>query len=206
MNLALPAACAAALCVFGGAAHAASYNTPITFSQSGTVSATLEVSDGGFDHLLEVLDGISAITVMALTVPGGSPDVLGLPPTPVGGTVAVGAYTAGSELSLRLTNVGSTRFGDIGVIDSYVYTGSSSGLNPQPSMYYTRVEELSPTSVRVTFEDVFPANPASPTVDADFGAGDVTLTFNLSPVPEPQTWALASLGLLAVAWGTRRRA
>jgi hypothetical protein len=48
----------------------AGLNDPISFSQTGTVTLTLDESSGGFDHILELANttGPVGVPLMALTV------------------------------------------------------------------------------------------------------------------------------------------
>jgi hypothetical protein len=185
------------------------FNEPIIFWDPGMVTLTLESSSGGFDHVLELADTVGAIGVaplLALTdlVSGpASAAVLGWLPAGIGSTVNLGSAVVGQEIVFRLTNIGSVRLGDVGALDSQVFTGSASVLNPVPGGYYTSVEWISPTQVRVQMEDLFPVDPASGPAALD--APDVQFLLTLSPVPEPGSWALMLGGLAAVAGLARRR-
>lgn len=183
----------------------AAFNAPIAFGQSGTVTLTVDYSEGGFDHLLELSDplGMSGTLLMALTATSDpSPDVLGLTPAALGDSVGLGSFAAGDEIVLRVRNVESARLGTPGNLGPVVYTGSASALNPDPFGWYSFVEALSPTQLRVRIEDLFPIDPYSATSLDDY---DLQFTLTLQPVPEPGTLALWLAGLGAAGFVARRR-
>lgn len=183
----------------------AAFNAPIAFGQSGTVTLTVDYSEGGFDHLLELSDplGMSGTLLMALTATSDpSPDVLGLTPAALGDSVGLGSFAAGDEIVLRVRNVESARLGTPGNLGPVVYTGSASALNPDPFGWYSFVEALSPTQLRVRIEDLFPIAPFSATSLDDY---DLQFTLTLQPVPEPGTLALWLAGLGAAGFVARRR-
>ncbi|CAD5373222.1 exported hypothetical protein [Rubrivivax sp. A210] len=209
-TLALAAAVAlAAAAPAQAAGPGLAFNEPIVFWDPGLVTLTLESSSGGFDHVLELADAtgpVGPVPLLALTdLVGGQPSasVLGWLPAAVGATVALGNAVIGQEIVLRLTNIGSARFGDVGVVDSQVFTGSASILNPVPGSYYTSVEWISPTQVRVQMEDLFPVDPG--TNPAALDTPDLQFVLTLSPVPEPRSWALMLGGLAALGSLARRR-
>ncbi len=185
----------------------AGFNDVISFSQAGQVSITLDAVSGSYNHVLELAGTqgpIGASPLFYLST-NGIP-VLGQSPATIGSTASLGTYTPGSELTFRVTNVEASPRNQ--AIREQVFTGSSNGLNAQPAYYNSLVEYLSPTSIRVTVEDLFPVDPASLPTDADFkGGADVSFTLNLSPVPEADSslMALAGLGVLSGAVSRRRR-
>lgn len=190
----------------------AGFNEPIVFAQSGQLSITLDATSGGLDHVLELASTTGAIGASPIFyLSGYIPQVLGQPVSPIGTTVSLGNVTAGSELIFRLSNIQSERLNGPGTentIDSQLFSGSASGLNPNTGDYYTLVEQLSPNSIRVTWEDLGFPNTTSPTTEADFkGGADLTITLTVTPVPEAGSslMALAGLGVLGVAWVRRRR-
>lgn len=184
------------------------FNAPIVFTLPGSVTLQLEMSEGGFDHLLELASAPGAVgadpllVLTALSDP--SPSVLGHTPAAAGATASLGSVAAGDEIVLRLSNVGSARFGTPGVVEDQTFSGSASALNPDPTGYYTIVEWLSPTQVRVEWEDLFPVYA----VDApgSLGGADLRFTLTLTPVPEPGPQALLLAGLGIVGWLTLRHA
>ena len=206
-------ALALAMVLGAGAARATApgpaFNQPIVFAGPGWVTLTLEDSRGGFDHILELAAAPGAIgsaPLLALTdLAGGPPSVSvrGFTPAAQGASVSLGNVDAGQDFIFRLSNIGSARLGTPGGLDSQVFTGRSSILNPQPTQYYSLVEWIGPTQVRVQMEDVFPENPAlGPT---SLGAPDLQFLLTLSPISEPRSWALLLAGLVAVGALARRR-
>jgi hypothetical protein len=188
----------------------AGLNDPISFSQAGTVTLTLNQSTGGFDHILELAAATGPVgtPVMALTDSfAPSADVLGYTPANLTDAVTLGDFAAGEEIVFRLTNVGSSRLGDPGVVDSQVFSGSASVNNPAPTDYYTYVNFVDPTTIYVFFEDVFPTSSNDPDpVTTFFDRGsDVAFTLSLV-VPEPATLALLASGLTLVMCRVSRAA
>lgn len=185
----------------------AAFNAPIAFAQAGSVTLTVDFSEGGFDHLLELsdVDGLSGSFLMALTASSDpSAEVLGLTPAALGDSVALGEVEAGQEIVLRVRNIGSFRLGTPGELGPEVYTGTASAFNPTPTGWYSFVEALSPTTLRVRIEDLFPTDPGSgATVLEDY---DLQFTLTLQPVPEPGTLALWLAGLGMAGFMARRRA
>lgn len=188
----------------------AGVSDPISFGQAGTVSLTLNQSGGGFDHILELANSLGPIgtPIIALTDVGApSADVLGYPPAALNDTVPVGSFAANEELVLRLTNVESVRLGTPGTVSSQIFSGSASNLNPTPSDFYTYVEFVDATTIRVYWEDVFPlpANDPDPASYFLNGGGDVAFTLSLNPVPEPGTVMMLMIGWAFCGAGRRNR-
>lgn len=187
----------------------AEFNDPISFSQAGRVNLWLVHSVGGFDHILELADSNGPIgtPVMVLTdVFNPSTDVLGYTPAALFETVTLGRFAAGEEIVFRLSNIESTRFGDVvGELDSQIFSGSSNALNPNPLAYYTYVQENSPTEIVVGFEDLFGIDPNAIDPRGQFiFQHDVSFVLTLV-VPEPSSLGLALFGTV-VAGISRRRA
>jgi hypothetical protein len=185
----------------------AGFNDPIAFDQAGSVTLTLDYSEGGFDHILDLSDILGPIgspPLMALTALGEpSPDVLGYTPATAGEMRSLGSYGAGQEIVLRITNVESFRLGEPGNLGDQVFTGSASGLNPEPMQWYSFVEAISPTEIRVRIEDLFPTDPGSGATSLD--GYDLQFTLTLQPVPEPGVASLLLAGLAATTFVARRR-
>lgn len=184
----------------------AGFNDPITFAQAGSVTLTLDHAEGGFDHLLELAaePGPPGLPLMALTaISDPSPDVLGFPPAALGASVALGPFGAGQEVVLRITNVESFRLGEPGTLAGQIFTGSASAFNPDPGLWYSFVEAVSPTERRVRIEDLFGVDPGSGASGLD--AYDLQFTLTLQAVPEPGTAALWLAGLASAGFVVRRR-
>lgn len=185
----------------------AAFNAPIVFGQAGSVTLTVDHSEGGFDHLLALSDpaGETESFLLALTAfSDPSPDVLGLTPAAPGESVALGSFAAGQEIVLKVRNVESLRLGTPGNLGDAVFTGSASGLNPDPAGWYSFVEALSPTTLRVRIEDLFALDPGSGATTLD--DYDLQFTLTLQPVPEPGTLAMWLAGLGMAGFVARRRA
>lgn len=181
---------------------------PISFAEAGTVTLTLDESTGGFDHILELSNSLGPIgtPLMALTDAGApSANVLGYAPATIGGTAPVGIFAAGEEIVFRLTNVESERLGTPGAIATQVFSGTASNLNQTPGDFYTYVDFVNPTTIKVYFEDAFGISPndADPVNTFLTGGYDAAFTLTLGPVPEPSSIALASVAVVALLW--RRR-
>lgn len=201
--------CAFALgCALSINSALAGLNDPISFSQAGAVSVTLDESSGGYDHILELSNtsgpvGLPLLTLTDIGAP--SSDVLGFTPATIGQTVAVGNFTAGQEIGFRLTNVESARLGTPGVINSQVFSGTANILNPSPANYYTYIDVIDATTIKVYFEDIFGIDPATPDpVNAFLGNGyDAVFTLRLTEVPEPSSLALLATVIAMVGWRIR---
>lgn len=192
--------------------QAATFDTPITFSQAGTVTLTLDQSIGGYDHLLYLGPPQSFITfpndpppIMALTETGNpSPAVLGFTPANIGDTVSLGSFSANEELIFLLVNVGSERFGTPGEVPgigevSAIWSGSASPGNLGSP--FTLIEEVDPFTRIVHFEDLFPTSDQTAFLDGH----DVRFTLTLTPVPLPAAAWLFGSGIAGLAAWARRR-
>lgn len=181
----------------------AGFVDPISFSQPGAVTLTLDESGGGFDHILELASVLGPVgTPLIALTDGGAPsaNVLGYAPATIGDSVPVGDFAAGQEIIFRLTNVESARLGTPGTVATQVFSGAASSLNQTPSDFYTYVDFVNPTTIKVYFEDAFAvaANDPDP-VNTFFTSGyDVAFTLTLAPVPEPNSLALGSVALVAL--------
>jgi hypothetical protein len=210
----------------------------VTFGQTGKVEIILTSNAGGFDHILEtVLVGGNAPFWAYVPLSDGawmvgtendSPLNLvgdtGAPRSPTPMNVVWGyfdAVQAGQEISLRLTNVNTSRIGGtaddaLGTIDSQIFSGSGAvnntafsggsvlgntpgapdANNPLP-MGYTYVTFVSATQIDIGFTDL------------DAGRSDpfqnMTVTLLLTPVPEPAPAALLLAGLAVLAAARRSR-
>lgn len=195
-----------ALALLAGAPSArAALDEPLVFDQAGWVTLTLDVSSGGFDHLLDLvpMPGTADHPLMVLTDSADpSADVLGWVPAMVGDSVLLGPVAAGQEIVLRITNVESARLGTPGTIGGQVFTGSAAGFNADPSLAYSFVETLSPTQKVVRIEDLFGVDPGTGTLD-DW---DLQFTLTLAPVPEPGVGLMMLAGLACMVFARRRRA
>lgn len=183
------------------------FNAPIAFALPGSVTLTLEMSEGGFDHVLELASGpgpLAADPLLVLTATSDpSASVLGWTPAALGDSVNLGSWAAGAEVMLRLSNVESHRLGTPGTLAGQTFSGSNSGSNPQPAGFYTVVEWLSPTQLRVEWEDAFPVFAAD--VPTSLDGPDLRFMLTLSPVPEPSPQVLLLAGLGTLVWLARRR-
>ncbi len=114
--------------------------------------------------------------------------------SPVGSTVDLGSFTAGTELIFRLevTNTGFNYF-----------TGPASRNPDQHEHARVQSDYLEPGRTLVSFEDLF---------NGPFVYNDLSFSFTntvgspVPAVPEPETYALLLSGLVAIAsWAKRRR-
>jgi len=207
------------LAATGSAQAAGVLNGPISFSQPGFVTLTLDFSSGGYDHILELADvagdvGTPLLALTAIGDPDASPEVLGNPVAALGDSVGLGHFAANSELIFRLTSVGSLRLGTPGAITVQTFTGSKSDLNPKSDLdadpdWFSYVEIVDATTIKVYLEDLFgigidEQNP----VELLREGHDVAfiLTLAPTPVPLPATLPLMLTATCAVAWRARRRA
>ncbi len=232
---------AGALCAQGVAQ--AQVDAPIIFGQAGHVGIFLKSNAGGFDHLLEpFMVGGNAAFPATVPTPYNSP---GYPAAWIIGTENDSPFTlvgdpgsprsptafdyewgyfdvlAGQEITLRLTNVMTSRIGGVdedewGTIVSQIATGSSSinntsfaggsvlgGTPGTPSAAlgggYTNVVFTSATEINVYFEDLDPTRP----LEERWQNMHVQLV--LTPVPEASTQAMLLAGLLAMGFVVRKR-
>jgi hypothetical protein len=213
-------------------------DVPVSFDQPGRIEITLLANAGGFDHIVEPVivggNGLFTPFVPASsgawiigTDSGSLLSLVGDPlapraPTPL--NVVWGYFDdvpAGTEITVRLTNVLTTRIGGldpdaVGTIHSQLFSGGSSVGNvefsggsvaggtpgapdfsrPLPGGY-TKVTVLGPTQIQLGFSDLFP--------DPDGPFDNVVLLFTLTPVPEPGTLAMLLSGLAVVGWLARQR-
>ena len=112
--------------------------------------------------------------------------------TPVGTTVNLGTFAAGTELVFRLhvNNTGDDFF-----------TGLAS--RNVDNLFHARVQaDWQPGTTLVSFEDL------RGTPEGQNGYNDLSFSFSntsVTPVPEPETWGLMLAGLAAVAAVARRK-
>ena len=110
--------------------------------------------------------------------------------TPVGTTVNLGTFTAGTELlfELAVTNTG------------YSYYSGPGSRNPDGHTHARAESNWAPSTTLVSFEDLF---------NGPFDYNDLSFSFTntiSSPMPESSTVALFTLGIAAVlGYGRNRR-
>lgn len=219
------------------AALPAQADMPVIFDQAGRIGITVLANAGGFDHIAEpVIVGGGAPFWAAVPRSDGAwivgtenDSTLGLvgdtmaPRLPTPFNVEWGYFDdvpAGTEITIRLTNVFTARIGGLdpdafGTIHSQLFSGSSgirnvefsggsvaAGTPGAPNLGaplpggYTRVTMLSPTQIQLGFSDLSP--------DPDGSFDNLVLLFTLTPVPEPGTLAFLLAGLAVMAGVTRR--
>ncbi len=187
----------------------AGLNDPISFTQAGTVTLTLDESGGGFDHILELASVLGPVgtPVMALTESfAPSADVLGFTPASINDSVVLGSFTSGEEIIFRLTNVESARLGTPGVLGIQVFSGTASSNNQSPADYFTYIDFLSPTTIAVYFEDAFATSATDPDPVNTFLSNGYDVKFTLTlAIPEPATLGLLISGLALVGVRPSRR-
>jgi hypothetical protein len=225
-----------AACALFAATLPALADTPVMFTQAGRIDITFVANAGGFDHIVQpVIVGGNGLWNAAVpeglawivgTEGGSMLNLVGDPNAPRSPTAfnTVWGYfddvPAGTEITVRLTNVFTDRIGGLdpdeyGTIYSQLFSGSSSVNNvefsggsvaggtpgapnfnaPLPGGY-SRVTHLSPTQIQLGFTDLF--------LDPNGSFDNVVLLFTLTPVPEPGTLAYLLAGLAVMAGVARR--
>ncbi|MCW5624096.1 MAG: PEP-CTERM sorting domain-containing protein [Burkholderiales bacterium] len=189
----------AAAAAFGSTVTHAAPGDPLIFSESGTLTLTLLGNEGMFNHILEIASSTGPVTapIFVTSEPGSEyyadPIVFNdtsYPINHIGDTFTL-TYTAGTEIIFRLTNLVETPL----VIDSQLFSGSATSLNPG-GLAYADVT-IDGNVATVGFEDLFP--------DRNTYA-NLVFSVNLAPVPEPATWGLLGIGLAGIGLKVRRRA
>ncbi len=181
MKLVLKSAAFAAAALFSTAAFAfpiapvGTEGHPVIATGGGDVIATYVGNSAGYSNDLFL----------------GSTFIFNNHETPVGTTVNLGSFTAGTELVFRLSvrNTG----------DNF-YTGVAS--RNVDNLFHARVQtNYAPNTTLVSFEDLR-GTPEGPN-----GYNDLSFTFTntASPVPEPETYAMMGLGLGLLGLAARRR-
>ena len=135
--------------------------------------------------------GTSASHESALRLGLGGTDFFDNKTTPVGSTIDLGSFSAGTTLDIVL---------HVLTTGNFFHTGPAGG-NPDGVAHANVVYNYlgTPGLTFVGFEDIFGGG--------DFDYNDLEFTFtNIgTPVPEPETYALMLAGLGALAWMGRRR-
>jgi hypothetical protein len=70
--------------------------------------------------------------------------------------------------------------GTPGTIGDQIFSGSASSLNPAPNDYYTYVDVLNATTIKVYFEDVFGTPPSDPNPVNTFLTSGYDVAFTLT--------------------------
>lgn len=171
-----------AACVLGGTASAGAVpiaasgteGASVVVRATGTVTATFQGQSAGYTSLLSLQNT-------------GGGTVFNNHSSPVGGSVTLGTFEAGTALNFRLfvSDTGQSFF-----------TGAAGG-NPDGRAHARVQENYQPNTTLVSFEDLF---------DFDYDDFSFTLTVTpaSSPVPEPATLALLGTALLGLGLGARR--
>lgn len=188
-----------------GAAQA--YDEPISFDTAGIVTIKLTGNAGGFDHLLDLATSPGTVTQPIFAI-GEDPGLVGgFVQTPIDTSVSLGSFAANAVISLRLTNLLTTRIGGVlpsgvGQVASQVFSGVGNTFpNPSigpsdPYFGWTSVSRVTPYLIKVGFEDAFPGRE-------EFA--NLNLELTLAPVPEPTTTVLLLAGGGLLALRARRR-
>ena len=144
-------------------------------------------------HVIVTFVGSSASHESALRLELGGVDFFNNKTTPVGTTIDLGSFAAGTVLDIVLHVITTGNF---------FHTGPAGG-NPDGVAHANLVFNYlgTPGLTFVGFEDIFGGG--------DFDYNDLEFTFSnlrtTTPVPEPETYALMLAGLGAIAWLGRRR-
>jgi PEP-CTERM motif len=180
MKLVLKSAAFAAAALFSTAALAFPIALPGTegnpvIATGGDVIATYVGNSAGYSNDLFL----------------GSTFIFNNHETPIGTTMNLGSFAAGTELVFRLSvrNTG----------DNF-YTGAAS--RNVDGLFHARVQtNYAPNTTLVSFEDL------RGTPEGANGYNDLSFTFTntTSPVPEPETYAMMGLGLGLLGLAARRR-
>lgn len=135
--------------------------------------------------------GTSASHESALRLTLGGVDFFDNKTTPLGATLDLGSFSAGTTLDIVLHVITTGNF---------FHTGPAAG-NPDGVAHADVVYNYNgtPGLTFVGFEDIFGGG------DLDYNDLQFTFTNIGTPVPEPETYTLMLAGLGALAWLGRRR-